>query len=138
MPLEYYAAAPEAALAIGQPLEERLRALIREVIEEVAKEGKAVIVAHAASMALAGSDGVLRILVTAPAERRARRLVEAAEVSLREAKAAVKRSDRERTDYFKRFYDLTEELPTHYDLVVNTEALTPEQAVSAIVAAAEA
>ena len=50
----------------------------------------------------------------------------------------MKRSDRERTDYFKRFYDLTEELPTHYDLVVNTEALTPEQAVSAIVAAAEA
>ena len=66
LPLEYYAAAPEAALAIGQPLEERLRALIREVIEEVAKEGRAVIVAHAASMALAGSDGVLRILVTAP------------------------------------------------------------------------
>ena len=136
LPLEYYAAAPEAALAIGQPLEERLRALIREVIEEVAKEGKAVIVAHAASMALAGSDGVLRILVTAPAERRARRLVEAAEVSLREAKAAVKRSDRERTDYFKRFYGIGAELPTHYDLVVNTDRVTPEEAAEIVVHAA--
>ena len=75
LPLEYYAAAPEAALAIGQPLEDRLRSLIREVIEEVANEGRAVIVAHAASMALAGRYGILRVLVTAPPERRARRLV---------------------------------------------------------------
>ena len=49
----------------------------------------------------------------------------------------MRSSDRERTDYFRRFYELTEELPTHYDMVINTEALTPEQAVSAIVAAAE-
>ena len=60
---------PEAALAIGQTLEERLRALIREVIEEVANEGQAVIVAHAASMALAGREGVLKVLVTASPER---------------------------------------------------------------------
>ena len=54
---EYYAVYPEAALAVGQTLEERLRLLIREVIEEVANEGQAVIVAHAASMALLGARG---------------------------------------------------------------------------------
>ena len=38
----------------------------------------------------------------------------------------------------KRFYELDQELPTHYDLIVNTDALRPEQAVGLIVAAAEA
>ncbi len=138
LPLDYYAATPEAALVTGQPIEERLRALIREVIVEVANEGRCVIVAHAASMALAGREGVLRVLVTASAELRARRLVEVSRCSLKEARTAVRNSDDERGDYFRRFYELPQELPTHYDLVVNTDALTPEQAVGSIVAAARA
>ncbi|MFZ1426718.1 MAG: cytidylate kinase-like family protein [Geminicoccaceae bacterium] len=138
LPLDYYAATPEAALVIWQPPEERLRAMIREVIREVANEGRCVIVAHAASMALAGREDVLRVLVTASAELRARRLVELSRCSLKEARAAVRNSDDERSDYFRRFYELPQELPTHYDLVVNTDALTPEQAVGGIVAAARA
>ena len=131
LPLDYYSATPEACLVTGQPIEERLRALIREVIEEVANEGRAVIVAHAASMALAGRTGVLRVLVTASAELRAARLVEVRGTSLKEARAAVRHSDQERADYFRRFYDLDEELPTDYDLVLSTDALSPEQAVHA-------
>ena len=45
-------------------------------------------------------------------------------------------SDRERTDYFRRFYGLDQELPTHYDLVINTDQILPEQAVNLIVAGA--
>jgi Cytidylate kinase-like family len=138
MPPQYYTVYPEAALAIGQTLEERLRALIREVIEEVANEGQAVIVAHAASMALSARDGVLKVLVTASPDARAERLVWAAGMELGAAQAAVRTSDRERADYFRRFYGLAEELPTHYDLVVNTDALRPEQAVKLIVAAVDA
>lgn len=138
LPLDYYAATPEACLVTGQPIEERLRALIRLVIEEVANEGRCVIVAHAASMALAGREDILRVLVTASPELRARRLVEFSRSSLKDARAAVRSSDDERADYFRRFYDLPQELPTHYDLVVNTDALTPEQAVHSIVAAARA
>ena len=133
---EYYAVYPEAALAVGQTLEERLRLLIREVIEEVANEGQAVIVAHAASMALSAREGVLRVLVTASDEERAERLVWAAGMELGAAQAAVRNSDRERADYFRRFYEIDEELPTHYDIVVNTDTLGPEQAVNLIVAAA--
>ena len=48
----------------------------------------------------------------------------------------MRNSDRERADYFRRFYDIDEELPTHYDIVVNTDTLGPEQAVNLIVAAA--
>ena len=131
---QYYSVFPEAAFAVGQTLEERMRGLIREVIEEVASEGQAVIVAHAASMALAGRDGILRVLITASPEERANRLVWASGLEAGQAEAAVRESDAERVDYFRRFYELDEELPTHYDLVLNTDQLPPEAAVAAIIA----
>jgi cytidylate kinase len=137
MPLQSYVVYPEAAFAAGQTLEGRLRGLIREVIEEVASEGQAVIVAHAASMALAGRQGVLKVLVTASPELRAERLIWASGLARSAAEIAVRNSDRDRADYFRRFYSLDQELPTHYDLVVNTDQLTPEQVVKLIVAAAE-
>jgi len=116
---------------------EDIQPLIRAAIHEVAKAGQLVIVAHAASMALAGTEGVLRVLVTASPETRAKRLAAAQGISEAEATAAVAVSDRERRDYFKRFYKIKEELPTHYDIVLNTDALTVAQATEAVLSAAQ-
>ncbi len=113
-------------------------ALIRIATQETAKEGQVVIVAHGASMALAGLAGVLRVLVTASPETRAGRLASSEELSERDAERAVRDSDRERRDYLRRFYDVSEEAPTHYDLVVNTDMLGVEQAAQAVVSAARA
>jgi len=119
-------------------IREEYRALIREVIQEVAQQGNAVIVAHAASMALAGTPGVLRVLVTASLATRAQRLaLDGHLLSEDEAAKAVKESDRERQDYLYRFYQVRAELPTHYDLVVNTDHLSPERAIDVIVRAAQ-
>ena len=107
--------------------------LIREVIGETAEQGNAVIVAHAASIALAGRAGVLRVLVTAPPEVRGRRVAENAGVDEAAGAKLVRDSDRDRATYFKRFYGLDEELPTHYDLVVNTEFLSSEDAAALVV-----
>jgi cytidylate kinase len=115
-----------------------LRTLIRASIHEVAKQGQAVIVAHAASMALASHDGVFRVLVTASVDTRVRRLVASGGTSEAEAAAAVARSDRNRQDYLSRFYEVRQELPTHYDLVVNTDVLGPEQAADIVAFAARA
>ena len=115
-----------------------LRTLIRAAIHEVAAQGQAVIVAHAASMALGSAAGVLRVLITASTETRARRLVETEGKSQAEAEALIAQFDRNRRDYFRRFYDVREELPTHYDLVVNTDAVTAEEAAELIVFAARA
>ena len=123
----------EAAPVVA-PLHDDLRALIREAIAEIAAKGNAVIVAHAASMALAGDPRVLRVLVTASAHTRAVRLSSIR--SEKEALDAVHESDRDRRDYLKRFYDVKEEQPTHYDIVLNTDALTPAQTVDVIVTAA--
>ena len=115
---------------------ERYRELIREAIVQTADEGDVVIVAHAASYPLAGREGLLRVLVTASDDRRARRLAEEEDLDIDEAEKLRKRSDGNRADYLKRFYDVDEELPTDYDLVVNTDQLTPEQAAAIVARAA--
>jgi uncharacterized protein len=113
-----------------------IRSLIRETIEQTAARGKAVIVAHAASYAIGHGDGVLRVLVTASPETRTIRVAEAEGLDQAGAARAVKESDAGRADYLKRFYDVREESPTHYDVVLNTDALTLEQAAELISQAA--
>ena len=116
----------------GQPASDELRGLIRSVIEEMAGRGSAVIVAHAASLALAQHEGVLRVLVTASPAARAERLASTLGLDNKRAARAVKRSDAARADYIKRFYGVGAELPTHYDLVINTDRLAPSDAVRVI------
>ena len=113
-----------------------IRSLIRDTIEQTAGRGKAVIVAHAASYAIGHGDGVLRVLVTASPETRTTRVAEAAGLDQAGAARALKESDAGRADYLKRFYDVREESPTHYDLVLNTDGLSVEQAAELISQAA--
>jgi cytidylate kinase len=113
-----------------------VRSLIRETIEQTAARGKAVIVSHAASYAIGHAAGVLRVLVTASPETRTTRVAEAEGLDQAGAARAVKESDAGRADYLKRFYDVREESPTHYDVVLNTDALTVEQAADLISQAA--
>ena len=120
----------------GQPAGDELRGLIRTVIEEFAAEGKAVILAHAASLALAERGDVLRVLIIACREERAQRLATTLGIEQKQAARAIKQSDAGRADYLKRFYGVGAELPTHYDLVINTDRLTAELAARLIVAAA--
>jgi cytidylate kinase len=110
--------------------------LIADVIRETAAEGNVVIVAHGASIPLAGLEGLLRVLVTAPAETRAKALA-AGGFSEKEAAKVIAKSDGERKDFLRRFYDVKEELPTHYDVVVNTERLSEQTAAKLVVHAAK-
>lgn len=125
--------------AITAPPAEDLRRLIKDAITDVAERGDAVIVAHAASLALAGSSGVLRVHVTASAATRIRRLATANPLLREDDYAkAIQESDRQRQEYLIRFYGVRDESFTHYDLMINTDAIGVEPAVAAIVAVATA
>ena len=113
-----------------------LRGLIRNVLWESAEAGDAVIVAHAASLALATRADVLRVLITASPDTRVRRLAEAEEIGHAEAEKLVARGDANRADYLKRFYGISRELPTHYDIVLNTDHVAPDEAAALILTAA--
>ncbi len=113
------------------------RRLIQDVIREIAARGDVVILAHGASILLAGTPGLLRVLVTASPGTRAGRLAAESGHDARQATREIQHSDRERRAFFKRFHGLDEELPTHYDLVVNTDVLSPEAAARLIAYAAK-
>lgn len=120
------------------PAGDQLRGLIRSTIEEVAHRGDAVIIAHAASLALATEPDALRVLLTASPETRAKRMAAARDCGAKEAEKLVSRGDSNRADYLKRFYGIGSEQPTHYDVLVNTDRLVAEQAAAVIVHAAQA
>ena len=113
-----------------------VRALIRETVVETAARGNVVIVAHAASHALDPGPRTLRVFVTASTETRAKRVAATEQVDEGQAARTIKDADAARRDYLKRFYSMTSESPTDYDLVVNTDLLSNEQAAEIVVRAA--
>jgi cytidylate kinase len=133
---ELTATRASAARAKSTGRSDDFRAFVLEAIRETADLGEVVIVAHAASMAIGDRDDLLRFLITAPAKARTKRLAEAEHISEEEAAKLIQRSDARRAEYIRRFHDIDAELPTHYDLVVNTDRLSLEQAGEIVIRAA--
>jgi len=136
--------AGDTALAMGGgsvaptreiPTSADLRALIRAAIEEIAEQGDAVIFAHAASIALGKRHDVVRVLITASPETRRARVATDGQLGEKETAKLVRESDTARADYLRQFYGVEEEVATLYDLVVNTDRLSPEQAAELVLGA---
>lgn len=125
---------PTGEAARSLPSDADLRHMIVTAVGSFVGRGSVVIVAHAASFAVRNGEA-LRVLVTASPETRAKQL--ASERSLDEKQAArlIRDEDAGRATYLKRFYGVDEELPTHFDLVVNTDVLSPDDAAKVILAA---
>ena len=127
--------AATAGVEVVRPAD--VRALIRETVLQTAARGNVVIVAHAASHAIEPGPHTLRVFVTASPATRAQRVAAAEQVDEARAARTIKDSDAGRRDYLKRFYSIDPESPTDYDLVVNTDHLSTEQAVEIVLRAAE-
>jgi cytidylate kinase len=67
---------------------------------------------------------------------RTQRIVQQDGVDEKAAKKTVEASDKARQQYLQRFYDIAQELPTHFDLTVNTDVLTADQVARVVVATA--
>ena len=57
-------------------------------------------------------------------------------LTLEEASRRIEESDAARADFLKRFYGLERELPTHYDLIINTGELELDEGLAAVLAVA--
>jgi cytidylate kinase len=131
---EAYAYAPEGDPYRLAGSSDEMMAVIQEAVRETADAGSAVIVAHAASHVLAGRPDVLRVLVTGSAQTRQARLAQ--EMGDDQARSTVREGEKARADYLRRFHEIKQELPTHYDLVVNTDQLGVDGAAAVITGAA--
>jgi hypothetical protein len=125
---------PTGEAARSLPTDADLRHMIVTAVGSFVSRGSVVIVAHAASFAVKDGEA-LRVLVTASPETRAKRVASERNVDEKQAARLIKDEDAGRAAYLKRFYGVDEELPTHFDLVVNTDVLSPEDAAKIILAA---
>jgi cytidylate kinase len=117
---------------------DELREPIRQAILETADEGNVVIVAHAASYALARRKQVLRVLITGSEFGRVRKWAPTSGGrSPREAAEEIRASDAARADYLLRFYDVKQERPDDYDITLSIDSFQPEVIRELIVAAAK-
>jgi hypothetical protein len=117
---------------------EKLLPLIRDAVQDAAGRGNVVLVAHAASYACADRPDVLRVSVTAPMPTRVSRVVAARGISEKDAAKALRQSDTGRASYLKKIHGVSSESPSDYDLVINTERVTPSAAVELILGLVQA
>lgn len=112
------------------------RGLIENVIRDLGTQGNCLIIGHAAQVILKDRADVLRVLITGSAQPRVRRVMRGMGVDEKAARKTVEKTDAERNEFFRRFYDIRWTDASNYDICVSTDDLSPAEAASIIVAAA--
>jgi len=108
------------------------RKFVEQVVLDLANQGNCVIIGHASQVILRERLDTVRILVTGSRGFRVRRIMAGMGVDEKAALKTVERTDNERLEYYRRFYDAGWLTPCSYDLCINTDHLNPEQAADLI------
>jgi CMP/dCMP kinase len=113
----------ESAYNIPPPLwlnDTQLARMTRTIIEDVAKEGQAIIVGRGGQCILAGRPEVLHVFIFAPLAVRVERVMQIEGLTHAAAEQRITGMDRLRTDYAHRFYHTDWRDPGHYHLLVDS------------------
>ena len=102
------------------------------VVATLGERGMAVVLGRGAASILPPARA-LRVLVVAPEAQRAERMAHAQGIPLQEAVACVASADSARRSALCERFGIGAEDLTHYDLVLNTEALSIEAAAALVV-----
>jgi cytidylate kinase len=108
------------------------------VVEEVAAEGKVVLVGRAAPAVLARERDAIHVKVVAPRDWRIRAVAARLGISPEEAANLTDDTDKMRTRYHRQHYQLDWDDPANYHMVLNTAALGLEGVAEMVVARARA
>jgi len=108
------------------------RRFIEDVIRDLADQGEAVLMGHGAPMVLHDRNDTLKVLTTGSLDQRAKRIADGMNADIDVGRRTVEKTDAERQDYFRRFYNRAWLAAENYDLCLNTDRLTADQASSLI------
>jgi cytidylate kinase len=123
----------ESVFGAGTTAAKYVRQVIR-VVRTIERHGGAVVIGRGAQFILA-PEAALRVRVVCPCEQRVAGYAKREGLSEREAERKLARVERERQTFIQRHYDRNVGDPVHYDVMVNTESLLPDQAADVLVAA---
>ncbi len=105
---------------------------LKRVLLTIALHGNAVILGRGANFILPPAVG-MRVLVTAPPPRRIDNLAAARELSPRKAAQELKRLDERRREFLKTHFLAAGQELDHYDLIVNVDQMSIDEAATLIV-----
>ena len=114
------------------------RALVEQVVQSLAQEGRCVIVGHAGQAILQQTPQIFKVLVHGSKDRRAGRLAVQESIEPKEALERVKMYDSQRTAFFKHAYNLDWLDSTIYDITINTDDVDSDTALSWILTGVQA
>jgi len=130
----------ESAYNIPPPLwlnDTQLARMTRTIIEDVAKEGRAIIVGRGGQCILAGRPEVLHVFIFAPLAVRVERVMQIDGLTRAEAERRIAGMDRLRADYVHTFYHADWCDPSHYHLLIDSGVWGEEGTADLIVHALE-
>jgi cytidylate kinase len=113
------------------------REMLAHIVKDLASRGSCVIVGHNSQLTLAGRPNVLKVLIHGSVENRTNRLMVDEGFTVEKAADAIKRSDQDRSAYFKHYFKVNLLDASLYDLTINTDSLSDEEATSIILQAAQ-
>jgi cytidylate kinase len=106
--------------------------VIQAVVYDFARNGNTVIVGRGGQVLLRGIPGVIHLRILAPFPERVRRIMEREKVEEKQAVRAIHRSDKDSEGFLRLFFEVDWQDASLYDLIVNTERISPDTAVGII------
>ena len=106
---------------------------LESVITELARNRSCVICGRGSQFILKNYPGALHVLVVAPSNIRAARIMQQRNIDEAGAEKEMAHSDGSRREFIKRYFGVEMDDPVHYDLVLNTEHLGIEKAASLVI-----
>jgi cytidylate kinase len=107
--------------------------MLNQVIQAVAKHGNVVILGRSGFEVLRGFTGVFHVRVQAPLSIRIGRVMEQQNLTFEEAEEMVKSKDKVRLAFVEEFYKVPWGAIQAFDLIVNTEKVSPNLASSWVI-----
>jgi cytidylate kinase len=107
---------------------------LMNVIGTIGKHGRSVVIGRGANFILPPEQR-FRVRITAPRRLRIKNVARDFNLSPDEAKRRVIKTESNRKAFIRKYFNADIADPTNYDLVINTETLTADNAVDVIGAA---
>ncbi len=126
-----------ATPAVFESPTEAFVAATRELIQEAAQSGNAVIFGHGAQFVLAGRPGVLHVRCVAPFPYRVARVMQRERLTQEAAERRVRAEDQRRAAHIREHFHADWNSPEHFHLLLNTALWDVEACVRLVLAAVE-
>lgn len=113
--------------------EEKYVAFIKKVMLQAAAEGDVVVVGRAGQFIFPEDEQTIKILLVADMPDRIKFMMEQYELSQEKAETLVRKAEKRRTNFLRRFYDGDLDDPSVYSLVINTSRISLAEAETVVI-----